>query len=102
MHIWASTEEKRLRGIGNKGADQPVHWPSLISPFVIRLLESIISKLAASEILIFYIASVAEQAGLHLTLSVILKTGFVTSRPIYSSFIMANTLFFLVWIVSVL
>ena len=37
----------------NKGADQPAHPSSLISLFVIRLLESIISKLAASEISIF-------------------------------------------------
>ena len=30
----------------NKGADQPAQPRNLISPFVIRLLESIISKLA--------------------------------------------------------
>ena len=33
-----------------KGADQPAHPRSLISAFVIRLLESIISKLATGEI----------------------------------------------------
>ena len=37
----------------NKGADQPAHPCSLISAFVIRLLESIISILATSEISIF-------------------------------------------------
>ena len=37
----------------NKGADQSAHLRSLISTFVIRSLESIISKLATSEILIF-------------------------------------------------
>ena len=37
----------------NKGADQPVHPPSLISAFVIRLLESAIYKIARSEIPIF-------------------------------------------------
>ena len=37
----------------NKGVDQPAHPPSLISAFVIRLLESIISKPATSEISIF-------------------------------------------------
>ena len=37
----------------NKGADQPAHPRSLISAFVIRLLESIISKLAKGEISIF-------------------------------------------------
>ena len=37
----------------NKDADQPAHPRRLISAFVIRLLESIISKLASSEISIF-------------------------------------------------
>ena len=66
----------------NKGADQPVYPFSLISAFVIRLLENIISRLATSEILIFKLVSVAEQAGLNLTLYETLKTGFLASRPI--------------------
>ena len=37
----------------NKGADHPAHPRRLISAFGIRSLESIISKLATSEILIF-------------------------------------------------
>ena len=37
----------------NKGADQPAHPRSLISAFVIRLLESIISRLAINEISVF-------------------------------------------------
>ena len=37
----------------NKGADQPVHLRSLISAFVICILESIISRLATSEMSIF-------------------------------------------------
>ena len=37
----------------NKGADQPAHLCSLISTFVIQLLESIIYKLVTSEISIF-------------------------------------------------
>ena len=37
----------------NKGADQPAHPRSLISAVVIRFLESIISRLAMSEISIF-------------------------------------------------
>ena len=46
-------EETCLRGVkNNKGADQPAHPHNLISPFVIRLLESIISRLATSEITI--------------------------------------------------
>ena len=43
-----------LRGVANNtGADQTAHPRSLISPFVIRFLESIICKLAAGEISIF-------------------------------------------------
>ena len=37
----------------NKGTDQPVHLHSLISAFGIRLLESILSRLAMSKITIF-------------------------------------------------
>ena len=37
----------------NKGADQPAHARSLISAFIIPLLESIISRHAGSEISIF-------------------------------------------------
>ena len=41
---------KRVFGFANNtGADQPVHPRSLISAFFIRFLESIISKLATSE-----------------------------------------------------
>ena len=43
-----------LHGLtNNKGADQPAHPRRLISAFVIRFLDSIISKLATSEISIF-------------------------------------------------
>ena len=37
----------------NTGADQPAHTRSLISAFVIRVLESIICKLATGEISVF-------------------------------------------------
>ena len=37
----------------NTGADQPAHPRNLISAFVIRFLDSAISKLAKSEISIF-------------------------------------------------
>ena len=53
----------------NKGTDQPAHPRSLISAFVIRLLISIISRLATSEISLFYLVSVAEETGLSLALS---------------------------------
>ena len=51
---------------------------SLISAFVIRSIESTcaISKLATSEISIFKLVSVAEQAGLSLTWSETPKTNF--------------------------
>ena len=45
------SEETCLLGFeSNKGTDQPVHPHSLISAFVIHLLESIISILATTEI----------------------------------------------------
>ena len=59
--IWVSTRETYLRGFAtNKGADQPAHTRSLISAFVVHLLESIISRLAISEISIFWLIPVAE------------------------------------------
>ena len=61
--------------VNNKGTDQPKHLHSLISAFVICLLESIISKLAKSEFSIFYLVSVGEQAGLSLTWSETSKKG---------------------------
>ena len=53
----------------NKCADQPAHPHRLISAFVIRLLESIISKPAIGEMLIFWLVSVAEGTDLSLALS---------------------------------
>ena len=47
-------EKTCLREFGNNtGADQPAHSRSLISAFVIRVLESTITKLATSEISVF-------------------------------------------------
>ena len=52
--IWALTRENlSSEFVNNKGADQPVHLHRLISAFVIRLLESMISILASSKISIF-------------------------------------------------
>ena len=52
--IWSLARENLSSEFAkNKGADQPVHLRSLISAYVINLLESIISKLATSEISIF-------------------------------------------------
>ena len=58
------------------------HLHSLISAFVIPLLESIISKHTPREISLFKLVYVAEQAGLSLTLSETPKTGFLTMRSI--------------------
>ena len=47
-------EKTGLRGFANnKGADQSAHWRRVISAFVIRFLESIMSTLATSRISIF-------------------------------------------------
>ena len=47
-------EKTCLRGFANNtGADQPAHPRSLISAFVICVLESTISTLATSEISVF-------------------------------------------------
>ena len=52
----------------------------MISAFTIQFSESIISKLTASEISIFWLISLAEETGLSLALSETPKTGFVASR----------------------
>ena len=65
----------------NTVADQPAHPRSLISAFVIRVLETIMSRLVSSAISIFWLVSIAEEAGLNLTLSETAKTGFLATRP---------------------
>ena len=45
MFIWSSARENLSLGFAyKKGADQPAHLRSLISAFVILLLENIISR----------------------------------------------------------
>ena len=66
----------------NKGVDQPAHPRSLISAFVIRFLGSKIIQLAASELSIFKLVSVAEQDGLALAIRETPKTGFLAMRHI--------------------
>ena len=82
--LYGLRREKNLSSglANNKGADQPAHPRSQISAFVIRLLKRIISRLATSEISLFYLGSVAEETGLSLALSETPKTGFLASRPI--------------------
>ena len=72
----------------NKDADQPALPCSLISTFVFRCLGSIIPLVSISESSSFYLASVAEQAGLSLTRSQTPKTGFLVTwlisySPVY-------------------
>ena len=75
-------EKNCLRGsVDNKGGDQPAHPHSLITTFVIHLLERVITKLATSEIAISWVVAVAEQAGLSMTWSETPKTC-LESRPI--------------------
>ena len=75
-------EKTCLQGLANnKVTDQPAHPRSLISTFVIHVLESI-SRLAMREISIFLLVSVAKETGLSLALMETPKTGFVALRPI--------------------
>ena len=72
-------EKTCLRGfVNNKGADQPMHPHSLISAFVICVLESIKSRLLREKPLV----SIAEQAGLNHTLWETPKIGFFAPQPI--------------------
>ena len=76
-------EKTCFRGFANnKGSDQPAHPCSLISAFVIPLLDSIVSKLARSKISFLQVVSVAEQAGLGVAFSETPKTGFLMSKLI--------------------
>ena len=52
--IWASTPENLYSVFAKiKGTDQPAHPHSLISAFIILLLESIIYKLATNKLSIY-------------------------------------------------
>ena len=53
----------------NKGADQPAHPRSLISAFVVRCLDNVMSLVSVSKISNLMLASVDEQASLSLTWS---------------------------------
>ena len=53
----------------NKGADQPVHPCSLISAFVVRCLDSVMSLVSVTKISSLMLAFVAAQAGLCLAWS---------------------------------
>ena len=88
-HISASNFHMGLDAIkavsgfaNNTGADQPALPQILISAFDIRILESIIYKLASGDISIFLVVSVVVKTGLKLALLETPKTGFSESRPI--------------------
>ena len=50
-NVYYIRENTCLRGFANnKGADQPAHTRSLISAFVIRFMESIISRTSTNEV----------------------------------------------------
>ena len=53
----------------NKGTDHPAHQRSLISAFVVRCLDSVMSLVSSSQISSLMLAPVAEQVSLSLTLS---------------------------------
>ena len=73
-----------LRGFAsNKGAEQPAHPRRLISAFVIRFLQSTISRLATTKISNFHLVCVAEETGFCLALSETLKKGFLATSPNY-------------------
>ena len=50
----------------NKGADQPAHPRSLISAFVVRCLDNVMSLICVSKSSSLILGSVAEQASLSL------------------------------------
>ena len=87
-----NAKEKMYSGFVNtKGANKPAPPLSLIRAFIIRLLESIVSQLAVSDNYIFLLVFVAEQAGLCITLSLILKTGFLARGLIRKYHAFENT-----------
>ena len=64
----------------NKGADQPAHPRSLISAFVVRCLDSVMSLVSVTKISSLMLASVAEQASLSLTWSETPEAHFLMAR----------------------
>ena len=69
----------RMSYANNKGADQPAHPRSLISTFIVRCLDNIISLVSISKTAKRYKVSVGEQAGLSITWSHTPKTGFLVT-----------------------
>ena len=76
-HSW---ENLFMPYANNKGADQPAHLRSLISTFVVRCLDSMISLVSISEISSLHLAFVAVQDSLSLPWLQTPKTGFLVMR----------------------
>ena len=74
-----------MSNANNKGADQTAHPRSLISAFVVRCLDGVISLVSVTKISSLYLASVAAQAGLSLPWSQTPKTGFLVTWLIQNS-----------------
>ena len=58
-----------MSNANNNGADQPAHPQSLISAFVVRCLDTVMSLVSVTKISSLMLSSVAEQACLSLTWS---------------------------------
>ena len=71
LHAYEPGREKTclMSYANNKGADQPAHPHSLISAFVVRCLDSVMSPVSVTKISSPMLASVAEQANLSLAWS---------------------------------
>ena len=76
--IWAATQE--ILSWGGGGGGGGLRTTKAQTSLRICLLESILSRLHRSEISIFYLVSIAEQAGFNFTLSETPKTGFLATR----------------------
>ena len=84
--IWATSWENLfLQYVNNKGTDQPAHPQSLISAFVVRCLGNIIPLVSISKFSSLYLVSAAAKAGLSLTWSKTLKSGFLRMRHLFFS-----------------
>ena len=73
----------------NKGGDQPAHLRSLMSPFIVRCLDSIIPIRAIAKVSRLYLATVAEWAGLSLIWS---QTSFLMTWLIYYTFVCSSAI----------
>ena len=76
----------------NKGADQPAHPRSLISAFVFRCLDSVMSLVSVTKISSLMLASVAEQASLSLTWSETPEDTF--SHDVVQMFLLVSVTFY--------